>query len=291
MEYFTLANGVKIPLIGYGPGIISSKRYEICRLRNGDLRSVINDCKSIYTLNHVSNSKFRLIDTSASYESAQEYIGKAISKKRKEFFIVSKASNKSQFSNDVEAEFYENLKKLKTDYVDLYLLHWPVPDRYLQSWNVLERLYEKGLCKSIGVANFNIRHLQHLSHFCSIKPMVNQIECHPLFTNKEVVDYCNLNGIRVMAYTPTARMDGRLKCSVIPSISKKYKKSMAQIILRWHVQVGNIPIVNTNNIKHLNENCDIFNFDLLDEEVKAIEATNINSRLRYDPDNCNFEML
>ena len=291
MEYFTLENGIMIPKIGYGPGIILSKRQELSRIRKGDLKFVINDCKSVYTLNHVIDSKFRLIDTSSSYENAQEYIGKVIIKQRKDFFIVSKASNRAQFSNNVETEFYENLKKLKTEYIDLYLLHWPVPDRFVESWHILEKLYEKGLCKSIGVANFNVSHFEKLKENCSIKPMVNQIECHPLFTNNEVVSYCKMNRIRVMAYTPTARMDGRLKCSVIPEICKKHNKSMAQIILKWHVQEGNIPIVNTNNITHLRENCDIFDFDLSESEIKAIDKININSRLRYDPDNCNFEML
>ncbi len=121
--------------------------------------------------------------------------------------------------------------------------------------------------------------------------MVNQFECHPLFTQNELRDYCKENGIQVMAYTPTGRMDERLSKTVIPKLAEKYGKSMAQIIIRWHIQLGNIPIVNTTSKKHFDENYDVFDFQLLPEEVEAITAANINSRLRYDPDNCDFRQL
>ena len=121
--------------------------------------------------------------------------------------------------------------------------------------------------------------------------MINQIECHPLFTQNELREYCNKENIKVMAYTATARMDDRLKNTCIVDLAKKYNKTVAQIILKWHIQIGNIPIFNTNSIKHYKENMDIEDFELSKEEIQQINSANINSRLRYDPDNCDFTKL
>ena len=122
-------------------------------------------------------------------------------------------------------------------------------------------------------------------------PMVNQFECHPLFTQENLRKYCKDNNIQVMAYTATARMDERLNKTIIPKLAEKYNKTMAQIIIRWHIQVENIPLVNTSSVKHIKENFDVWDFKLTQEEVDKISAVNINSRLRYDPENCDFTQL
>ena len=170
-------------------------------------------------------------------------------------------------------------------------MHWPVTDYFLDSWKEMEKLYKEGMCKAIGVCNCNIHHLNELESVAEIMPMVNEFECHPLFTQKELREYCKEKNIQVMAYTSTGRMDERLKKTVLVPLAKKYNKSIAQIILRWHQQIGNIPIINSVNPKHMVENTNIYDFNLSNEEIASIESININSRLRYDPDNCDFKQL
>ena len=291
MNSITLINGGKVPVIGYGPGIILSPKMEIKELLHGNMKRVYKDMQAISTLTRIGKTPMTMIDTSASYEYSQVYIGNVIRKNRDRYYIVSKVSNKAQFSSSVEQEFEKTIRELKVDYLDLYLLHWPVQEHFLDSWKVLEKLYRSGRCRAIGVANCNIHHLEEIKEIAQTMPMVNQIECHPLFLNDATVKYCNDNDIRVMAYTPTARMDDRLKGTQLPALAAKYNKSIAQIILKWHIQQGRIPIVNTSQIKHLYENCNIFDFQLTKSEIELINAANINSRLRYDPDNCDFTKL
>ena len=170
-------------------------------------------------------------------------------------------------------------------------MHVPVTYLFLESWKEMESLYEEGLCKAIGVCNCNIHHLNEIRKIAHVMPMVNEFECHPLFTQDELRSYCKENNIQVMAYTSTGRMDERLKKTVLVPISKKYGKSIAQIILRWHQQLGNIPIVNSTKPAHMIENTKISDFELTEEEINSILKCNINSRLRYAPDNCDFRQL
>ena len=155
----------------------------------------------------------------------------------------------------------------------------------------MEFLKKQGLCKSIGVCNCNIHHLEEIRKLGTIMPSVNEIECHPLFTQEKLRKYCKDNDIQVLAYTSTARFDDRLQNTCLKSIAKKYNKDIVQIILKWHIQIGNIPIFNTTNRKRYVSNMDIFDFKLTNDEIKNINAININSRLRYDPDNCDFTKL
>ena len=291
IKKFELNNGVDIPSICYGPGIIYPFRSNVKRIMT-DTRAVYSDIKTISTLDKGLKMGVKLIDTSESYLASEDYIGKKINKLRREdYFLTSKVSNKSQVQGNVRLAFENTLRKLKVEYIDLYLLHWPVTGCFLDSWKVLENLYEQGLCKAIGVANCNIHHLEAISNISNVKPLVNQIECHPLFTNEKLVKYCGGENIQVMAYTPTGRMDKRLYITCLPRIANKYNKSVAQVILRWHIQNGRIPVVNTNKIKHLKENLDVLDFVLSNEEIELINGININSRLRYDPDNCDFSKL
>lgn len=297
----TLNNGVNIPCIGYGSAIVLKYmwgNYSKKCIAKYWVKNFIKDKeqfkkdRALKTILNISNvSEPMLIDTSRAYAGSEYVIGKSILHNRDKYFIATKLCNTDQYNHKIEQGFMTSLKNLNTDHVDLYLMHWPVEGEYINSWRIMETLYEKGLAKSIGVCNCNIHHLEELRKHAKIMPMVNQFECHPLFTQNELRAYCKENNIQVMAYTPTARMDNRLFKTVLPKLAKKYGKTVAQIIIRWHIQIGNIPIVNTSNLQHLAQNYDVFDFELTEEEIESITKININSRLRYDPDNCDFRQL
>lgn len=298
-----LSNGVKVPLIGYGSPIVltylysentsslkTAKYWTKNFLKN---RRQYNMDKSIKpVLNELGNVGCHMIDTSRAYAGSERCIGNMLrAKNREDYFVITKLSNQDQMRGRIREALMKSLEELQTDYIDLYLLHWPVTETFLDTWKELEKLYAEGLCKAIGVANCNIHHLEEIRQIAEVIPMVNQIECHPLFTQDELRAYCAANHIQVMTYTPTARMDERLKKTKLVDIAKVHHKSVAQIILRWHIQLGNIPIVNTGKVEHLKENFSVFDFSLSAEEMRQVSAININSRLRYDPDNCDFSKL
>ncbi len=298
-----LINGIDMPNLCFGT--------DITYLHNSGLKRKISEVKCIakmklnkdkyyaaktYYLPRMIDYAMRngctMFDTSRAYGCSEYVLGMVLAKyPRESYFIATKLCNGAQYSGKVRESFEESLKELKMDYVDLYLMHWPVEGHYIESWKILEELYESGKCRAIGVCNCNIHHLETLRENAKIMPMVNEIECHPLFTQDELRKYCNMHDIRMMAYTSTARMDERLRKTCLVPISMKYGKSIAQVILRWHQQIGNIPIVNSTRIEHMAQNIDISDFKLTDEEIGKITAININSRLRYDPDNCDFRQL
>lgn len=302
MSGFVLSNGVEVPDLCYGTSIVLLYRYGTVNTHNTIkywLKNAIKnqkqfklDISASKAIKSALRNNCRGFDTSRAYGGAEYVLGKALNRyERDKYFIVTKLRNKDQYNGNIRRAFEQSLSELGLEYVDLYLMHWPVTDLYIESWKQIERIYEEGLCRSIGVCNFNIHHLETLKSTANIKPMVNQFECHPLFTQDELRNYCKENDIQVMAYTSTGRMDDRLFKTPLVSIAKSYSKTVAQIILRWHQQIGNIPIINTSNPKHMVENTDIYNFQLTDEEIDQILKININSRLRYDPDNCDFRRL
>lgn len=237
---------------------------------------------------------YRLIDTSAAYAN-EKAIGTAIKKSkvpREQLFITTRVTNRQQFQDNIRDGFFESLKKLGLDYVDLYQFHWPVPDHYLNTWKEIEKLYEEGYIKAIGVANCHQHHIEEILKICKYPPMVNEIEVHPLFSQKPLIQFCKEHNIRVEAYTPLARNEERLRRNrVLHALADKYNKTTIQIILRWHIENGVIPIPRSTNIQRLKQNIDVFDFSLTPEEVESIDKININSRLRYDPDNCDFTLL
>lgn len=302
-KMFCLSNGQMLAGLCYGPGI--TDRYEMSTFRrilgSGKrmiLKAVRNPkaLKKEWEIPKVITAAMEqgccLFDTSRAYGGSEHCLGQALKKySRENYQIVTKLDNTSQYAGKVREALEKSLAELGVSYVDLYLMHWPVTGHYLDSWKEMEQLYKEGLCRSIGVCNCNIHHLNELEKIAEIPPMVNQFECHPLFTQEELRAYCKEKNIQVMAYTSTARMDERLRKTVLVPIGKKYNKSIAQVILRWHQQIGNIPIVNSSKVSHIKENIDITDFSLTEEEIRAISASNINSRLRYDPDNCDFRQL
>jgi len=303
MKEKILSNGKTIPAIGYGSGIIQINTSNTISIIGSIGKRVLKlDGKTLRTARKVyhiikkakevvpSDQKV-LLDTSRAYEASEYLIGKAVGRNRNKYYITTKLCNSDQYKGNVKKALQKSLQQLKMEKVDLYLMHWPVTEIFIQSWKQMEECYEEGLCEAIGVCNCNIHHLELIKKHCKIMPMVNQIECHPLFTQEKLREYCHSNNIQVMAYTATARMDERLRKTCLVAIAKKHNKTLPEIILRWHIQIGNIPIFNTSKMKNYMENMDIFDFELTREEIEQISKININSRLRYDPDNCDFKKL
>ena len=237
---------------------------------------------------------YRLIDTSSAY-SNEGAIGRAICNcgvNRKDVFVTTRVTNRDQFAHRVRESFFFSLSNLGLEYVDLYQFHWPVTGEYIQTWKEMEKLYKEGYIKNLGVANCHKHHIETILNECEIAPVVNQVEVHPLFSQKPLIEYCKSQGIQVEAYSPIAQNNDRLRRNrVLNGLAEKYGKSMQQIILRWHIENGVIPIPRSTNSKRLKSNLDVFDFCLTPEEVASIDAININSRLRYDPDNCDFTLL
>lgn len=208
-------------------------------------------------------------------------------------FLTGRISNKAQFAgkDGVRRQIEDILTGYRTDHLDLLMFHWPVTGFFEETWTVLCEAYEKGLARCIGVANCHAHHLKRLMEV-GRKPMVDQFEVHPLFTQKPLLAFCKESGIQVEAYTPLARFDDRLmRLPALKSIAEQHGKSVAQIVLRWHVQQGRIPIVKSRNQERQREDFNIFDFELTNAELAKIDSFNINARVRYDPDNCDFTIL
>jgi len=272
MKDIILSNGIKIPMIGLG----------VWKLYDNTEMAVKYALENGYT--H--------IDTAMIYEN-EESVGKAISEssvKREDIFLTTKLWNEDTRSANVENAFNDSLKKLGTDYIDLYLIHWPT-EGFCNAWLVLEKLYKEGKIKSIGVSNFHKHHLDELYKVATIKPMVNQIESHPNLTNKELIDYCQKEGIQVEAWSPlggTEKGAGLLESTVIENIGKRHKKSNAQIIIRWNVQRSVIVLPKSKTKSRITDNINVFDFTLTDEEMNTINGLNKDVRFGPDPDNFDF---
>lgn len=292
-----------IPRIGFGPGGAGYSpkmrkqhkgimRYYYAVIRRINYRIV---CKKYVTaISNALNLGYRLIDYSSAYGDGK-LLQKAVQKSRvnrEDLFITTRVSNRAQREGRVREEFMGFLKNMNLKYVDLLQFHWPVTGLYLDTWREMEKLYEEGYVKHLGVANCHQHHLEEIFKICKYRPEVGQFEIHPLFTQKPLIQYYKDNGIVVEAYTPIARYDDRLVClPLLKHLEKKYNKSFVQIVLRWHIQNGVVPLVRSMSNEHQLENFSIFDFELSKEDMAAIDEININSRLRYDPDNCDFSIL
>ena len=273
MENFKLNNGLEIPSIGLG----------VFRLEdNKEAQHVVEMALSV---------GYRHIDTAMIYQN-EEAVGNAIKAsgvQRENIFITTKLWNENQRKGDVMQTFEDSLRKLKTDYVDLYLIHWPVSDKFVESWKVLEKIYESGKARAIGVSNFKRHHLDELKKVSDIIPAVNQIELHPYLSQEQELEYCLKAGIVLEAWSPfTAGKTGLLKDEVLTEIAERYSKSTAQIILRWNYQRGVITIPKSANQQRLEENINIFDFSLTVSDMSKIGQMNVNKRVGPDPDNINF---
>lgn len=276
MRDIMLSNGVEIPVIGFGT--FPMRKFEL-------INAVWDGVKAGYTL----------FDTATAYHNEPE-LGLALRRyfgeKKKSLFVSTKISNRQQEMKDTRASLNRSLKKLGLKKIDMYMLHWPLPDHFIDTWKQMEDLYDEGKIRVLGVCNFHQHHLEELFENCRIKPMVNQVELHPLLSQKPLRDFCSKNGIVVEAYSPTARMDKKLvKHPLLEEIANTHNKSVVQIILRWDYQNGVIPIIKSSNKDRMRSNINIFDFELSKKEMEMIEGMNENYRVRHDPDNCDFSKI
>jgi len=221
---------------------------------------------------------YRLFDTAYCYYN-EEAVGKTLREsclKRDEYFIVTKINPDNHGYNEAQLSLKDSLRKLGLDYVDLCLIHSPKAGKNIETWKALIELKKGGLTKSIGVSNFNVQHLEGLLASGLESPVVNQIEFHPWYQAKEAVEFCSKHNIAVMGYCPLARgkMFEDAKYPIIDELSKRYRKTKAQIILRWALQKGVVTIPKTSKVERIKENSDLYDFCLVNEELNEIEKLN-----------------
>ncbi len=228
---------------------------------------------------------YRLFDTASAYKNEDE-VGSAVEScgvTRDELFITTKVWNTAQRIGDIEGAFMRSLERLRLDYVDLYLMHWPVEGCYTETWHAMEKLYRSGYAKAIGVCNFNELQLINLMEHSEIIPAVNQIEYHPLCNQEKLRNFCQGKGIVVQASAPLARGE-YLNRDFLKQMAEKYHRSTAQIGLRWLVQKDICVIPKSVQIDRLLENSQIFDFELEETEMIAIDQMNENLHVINVPD-------
>lgn len=218
---------------------------------------------------------FRSIDTAEGYNN-EEGVGEAIKSsglKRDELFITSKLRNGGHARDQALKSFDDTMKALRLDWLDMFLIHWPVPgqDKYAEAWKTLIELQQQGRIKSIGVSNFNQDHLERIIDETGVIPVVNQIELHPYFTQADKRGYLKSHNIHIESYSPLGS-GAVLKDQTIKSIGEAHGKSIAQVIVRWHIQQGNIVIPKTTHRDRMKENFDVFDFELSEDEMKTISG-------------------
>lgn len=271
----TLHNGVKMPWLGLG----------VFKVEEG--QELVNAVKNAIT------HGYRSIDTAAIYGN-EVGVGQGVREAtqmgevtREDLFVTSKVWNSELGYEATIAAYEESLTKLGLDYLDLYLIHWPVAGKFKEAWRALETLYKEGRVKAIGVSNFQIDHLKDLMEDAEIKPMVNQVECHPRLTQKELQAFCKQHDIQLEAWSPL--MQGQLlENEKLQKIASKYGKSTAQIILRWDLQNGIVIIPKSTKEHRIVENASVFDFELTQEDIECINSLNENHRVGPDPDNFDF---
>ncbi|MBS4955498.1 MAG: aldo/keto reductase [Clostridium sp.] len=255
-NFKVLSNGIKMPSIGFGT------------YKSG------SDEETAKIVKYALNIGYRQIDT-ASFYGNEVGIGNGIKESRinrEDIFLVTKLWNDDHgYDKTIEA-FNKSLERLQVNYIDLYLVHWP-NKLNSETWKAFEYLYKTGKVKAIGVCNFKIGHLEELKKTAEIMPMVNQIEIHPQSSKNDMLSYCEENNIQLVAWSPIMR--GKLfSNNLMIDLAEKYKKTIAQIILRWHVQRGIIPIPKSSNEERIKENLSIFDFELSNDDMKTIDLLN-----------------
>lgn len=279
MQNYTLANGVQIPAVGLGtwqtPDDETGYQAVLSALKLG----------------------YRHIDTAQGYRN-EDIVGRAVRDSgisREEVFITSKLDNPNHGYDNTIRSFEETLQKLGTDYVDLFLIHWPNPLQYRstwqltnsETWNAFEELYHAGKIRAIGISNFRQHHIDELLKTAEIMPMVNQIRLCPGDTQDELVKYCRERNILLEAYSPLGT--GQIfKVPEMQALAEKYQKSIAQICIRWSLQNGFLPLPKSVTAERISENMDVFGFELSDEDVRLIAGLTGCVGLYKDPDTTNW---
>jgi 2,5-diketo-D-gluconate reductase A len=263
----SLHDGVEIPQLGFG----------VFQVPPEDTQRVVEDALA---------AGYRHVDTAAAYRN-ERGVGAAIgasSIAREEVFVTTKLWNSRQGYDSTLVTFEKSLGRLGLDYVDLYLIHWPVPteDRFVETWRAFERIHEEGRARTIGVSNFRIEDLERLERETWFRPTVNQIELHPLFQQVELRPWLAERGIATEAWSPLAQ-GAVLSDATIGGVAERHGKTPAQAILRWHLQLGNIVIPKSVTPQRIRENIDVFDFELSEEEMAAIGRLDTGRRGGPDP--------
>jgi len=266
-----LNNGRTIPQLGFGVFLVKPE-------------------DTVEAVTQALQAGYRHIDTAQMYGN-ERGVGEAIAKSgldRGDVFVTSKLANDSHRPDDARRAFAGSLDALGSDYLDLFLIHWPLPTRYdgdyVSTWQVLEEFYRDGRARSIGVSNFQPHHLRRLHNECEITPAADQIEVNPYLTQQEVREFCAEHQIAIEAWSPLARGGDLLRDPVVVSIAEAAGKTPAQVVLRWHIQRGDIIFPKSVTAARIRENIDIFDFELSGQDHEAITSLNRNQRTGPDPD-------
>jgi diketogulonate reductase-like aldo/keto reductase len=273
VPFITLNNGVQMPQLGFG----------VWQVPDEEAASAVATALE---------AGYRSIDTAAAYQN-EKGTGEAIAASgvpREELFVTTKLWNADHGYDSALRAFDASLEKLGLDYVDLYLIHWPLPERglYLDTWRAFEKLHADGRAKAIGVSNFPVDRLQHVLDEGSVVPAVNQIELHPNFPQREARDFHAAHGIATEAWSPLGQGRGLLEDPALAALAAKHGRTPAQVVLRWHVQIGNVVIPKSVTPARIRENIDVFDFELDTEDLAAIDALDNGTRLGPDPATFDF---
>ncbi|MEU1942659.1 MULTISPECIES: aldo/keto reductase [unclassified Streptomyces] len=271
VPHLTLHTGLEIPQLGFGVFQVADEQT------TGAVRSAIE-------------AGYRSIDTAAIYGN-EAGVGRALATSgvpREELFLTTKLWNADQGYDSTLAAFDASAAKLGTDYVDLYLIHWPTParDLYLDTWRALEKLLADGRTRAIGVSNFQPAHLRRLLDHSGVVPVVNQVELHPYLQQGELRDFHAQHKIATEAWSPLAQ-GALLQDPALAAIARRHGRTPAQVVLRWHLQLGNVVIPKSVTPARIRENIDVFDFTLTPEDIEAINALDRGERTGPDPDTLN----
>jgi len=267
-----LNNGVEIPQLGFG----------VFQIKPADTAAAVTEALKV---------GYRHIDTAEMYGNEKE-VGQAIAQSDldpSEVFVTSKLNNGFHAFDDALRAFDQTLADLGLEKIDLFLIHWPLPEvgNYVDTWKALERIYTEGRARSIGVSNFQAHHLRRLHEETTVPPAVNQIEVHPYLTQEPLLAFNTEHGIATEAWSPIAK-GGVLTDPVITEIARTQGKTPAQVVLRWHIQLGNIVFPKSTTPSRVQENFELFDFELADADMALISALNKDERTGPNPDEFNY---
>lgn len=270
-DTYTLNNGVKMPVIGFG----------VYKIPDDQMKE---------TIHAALDAGYRHFDTAAFYDN-EKALGDVLKESdvsREELFITTKVWNDDLGYEETLKAFEISLGKLQMDYMDLYLIHWPIEGKYTEAWKALEKLYKDGKVRAIGVSNFHQQHLEEIFRIATVKPMVDQLEYHPQLAQKEMSAFCEEHNIQMEAWAPLKR-GAFFDEPVILELVKKYGKSPAQIVLRWDLQTGVSTIPKSVTPERIQQNIDIFDFEFTAEDMDMLDTLDKHNRLGKDPDNFSFD--